>query len=252
MSMIAFLIAAVFLPLFPLSMVFNRLFAQMDNVWMRMGLLLLWPQIGALLLAATGQVPPVWLVYWAVLTACLYAFRAVSLRELGLWTSHMATSAWSFLWLSALFVDDGRDLALQAAGFSAPFVLLAWLVARVESIFGAAYAGAVRGLAQNLPRLSGILVVAILAAVATPVFPGFFNLLKTVTQALPVVPWAALAVLLVWLLWAWSGARITRGLVVGPGCADPKPDLSRSAYIALGLVLLLLILAGLLAWGQLP
>ena len=68
---------------------------------------------------------------------------------------------------------------LYALGFSAPLVLLALLSAGLEKRFGAAYTDLYGGLAQSIPRFSGVLVVVILAAIATPLFPGFFILLNT-------------------------------------------------------------------------
>jgi len=253
MSSLGYLAAAVFLPLFPFSMLFNRLFARLDNAAARMGLLLLWPQLGVLALGTLGERPPAWMLRWAVATAALYALRSVAVRDLGLWTGYMATSAWALLWLAAAFGIAAADwvLALQAAGLSLPFVLLAWLVGRIETELGAAYAGVGGGLAETLPRLSGILVLAILAAVASPLVPGFFALLATTVHALPVMPGVATLILTIWLLWAWSGARTLRGFIVGPACAEPKRDLGITATGLLGLAFVVLVLAGISISGVL-
>jgi len=251
MTAFGYLLAAVFLPLFPASMLFNRLFAGIGNAWLRMLLLLVWPQLGLLVLAALAGRPPAWVVYWAVLTACLYAFRSLAVRELGLWTAHMATSAWSLLWVAAMFVHDHTVLALQAVGFSAPFILLAWLVAHLESVFGAAYAGTYGGLAQTVPRLSLLLVLNLLAAAGTPLFPGFFILLAIITQSLSGMPAGALLILVVWLLWAWAAARMTRGMVIGPACAEARPDLHIAAVVPAGFLLTILAVAGATSLGYL-
>lgn len=246
-----YLVVALFLPLFPLSMLFNRLYARVGNPWLRMSLLLVWPQAGLLVLAALPKQPPVWMVYWAVLTACLYAFRAVALRDLNLWIAHMATSTWALLWAVVLFAPDDSLLVLQAGLFSAPFILLAWLASRMEALCGAAYAGACGGLAQTAPRLALLLVFSILAAVGTPLFPAFFSLLAAIVHALPVLPGAALIMLIVWLLWAWSGAQITRGLVVGPAAAEPVPDLGLATTVPAGILLAVLAIAGVTSLGYL-
>jgi NADH:ubiquinone oxidoreductase subunit 4 (subunit M) len=247
----AYLVAAVFLPLFPASMLFNRVFAVIGNTWLRMGLLVVWPQLGLLALAASGETPPVWLVNWAVLTACLYAFRALALRDLGLWTAHMATSAWALIWAVAMFGGDTTARVLQAVAFSVPFVLLTWLASRIKAACGAAYAGTCGGLAQTLPRLSTMLVLTLLAAIGTPLFPAFFSLLATVTRALTVAPGIALLILLAWLLWAWAGARMTHGMVVGPGSAEAGPDLGIAAALAPGILLVGLAVAGVTSLGYL-
>jgi hypothetical protein len=141
MSLLGYFVAAVFLPLFPFSMAFNRLFAHLGAAWPRIGLLLLWPQLGLLALQAIGERPPAWLVWWALLTALLYALRSAALRDLGLWTGYLATSAWALLWAAAAFAPAGSNgpaPALQAAGLSLPLMLLSWLVGRLETTFGAA------------------------------------------------------------------------------------------------------------------
>jgi hypothetical protein len=254
MTSTGFLVAAVFLPLFPFSMLFNRLFVRLGNAWLRMGLLLLWPQLGVLALVTLGEKPEAWMVWWAVATSSLYALRTVALRDLRLWTGYMATSAWSLLWPAAAFAPlDGsaHTLALQAAGLSAPFVLLTWISGRLDAELGAAYAGVCGGLAGTVPRLSGLLTLAILAAVATPLVPGFFILLATTLHALPALPGVALLILAVWLLWAWSGARMLRGFIVGPARGAPVRDLGNAATALLGLTFVVLMLAGIQISGDL-
>ncbi|MGD8937164.1 MAG: hypothetical protein PVF07_11860 [Thiogranum sp.] len=251
MTSLAYLVVALFLPLFPISMLFNHLYARVGNPWLRMFLLLVWPQLGLLVLAALPGQPPTWVIHWAVVTACFYAFRAVALRDLTLWIAYMATSAFSLLWVMAQFASGDMLLVLQAVAFSAPFVLLAWLASRIEALFGAAYAGTYGGLAQTAPRLSVLLVFSILAAVGTPLFPGFFALLATIAHLLPVLPGAALLMLTAWLLWAWAGAQMTRGLVVGPAAEESKPDLGLAATLPPGMLLVVLAVAGVTSLGYL-
>ena len=147
----------------------------------------------------------------------------------------------------------GADaLVLQAAGLSAPFVVLTWLSGRLDAELGAAYAGVCGGLAGTMPRLAGVLALAVLATVATPLVPGFFVLLATTLHALPVVPGAALLILTIWLLWAWSGARVLRAFIVGPACGAPGRDLGNAAAAMLGLTFVVLMLAGIGISGRLP
>lgn len=251
MTSLSYLIAAVFLPLFPFSMLFNRLFARLGNAWLRAILLLAWPQAGLLIIAAGGGAVPTWVLYWAVFTACFYAFRALTLRDLALWVAYMATSAWSLLWVVALFAGDEARLALQAFGLSVPLLVVVGLAARLESTFGAAYAGAGGGLAQSAPRLSLLLVASVLAAVGTPLFPAFFILLAAVTQLLPVAPLAALCVLSAWLLWAWGATRLIGGMVVGRADCGRGGDLDVPASTLSGIVLAVLAVLGIGTLGYL-
>ncbi|MGB0713404.1 MAG: hypothetical protein ACPGUC_07570 [Gammaproteobacteria bacterium] len=247
----AYLIAGLFLPLFPLSMVYGALFGRIRNRWLRSVLLLLWPQAGVLILMQADGGVPYEILIWALLTALFYAFRALALREAGLWTGFIAISSWALLWLSARSGTGGDALHLQALGFSVPLALLTLLTGDVERRFGAAYAGLKTGLASNTPRLAALWVVAVTAAMATPVFPGFFTLVTAVGQGISTSLPAALVVLLTWLLWTWSGARLIQGLVVGPPAPKATVDLGAFATWAYALTLGALALAGVATVGAL-
>ena len=217
MTDIVYLIAAgIFLPLFPFSMVFNGVYARLRQPVVRGLLLLAWPQIGLAIIFTPDLAVPTWMLAWALLTSLLYALRALALRELGLWNSFVATSAWALLWV--LFSSGADTFQLQLIGFgiSVPFVLLAMLGAGLERRFGAAYLGLYGGLAQSIPRFTGVLVMVVLAIVATPLFPAFFAMLSMVIKTTPVAPLIAIGVGVIWLLWSWAGARLLEGLIVGP------------------------------------
>ena len=80
LSYVTLALAALFLPLFPFSMVFNLLLSRVQRGWQRGLIILLWPHIGiGLLHVADIQVSP-WVAVWGVLTALLYAARALGLR----------------------------------------------------------------------------------------------------------------------------------------------------------------------------
>lgn len=216
MSYVNYLLAGLFLPLFPFSMIWNVLYGRLHHPLLRSLLLLLWPQIGLYLVLGEGYVIPHWLAVWAVLTSLLYAVRALVLREVGLWTGFVATSSWALLWIMLESGLDRLHLELFALGISLPLMLMALLGAGLERRFGAAYLGLYGGLAASLPRFSGVLAVVVLAVVATPLFPTFFAMLSMILQALPVAPLMAAGVGLVWLLWSWAGARLLQGLLAGP------------------------------------
>lgn len=209
--------AGIFLPLFPFSMAFNGVYARLKHPVLRTLLLLAWPQIGlAVIVFSPDFTVPTWVLAWAVFTSLLYALRALVLRELGLWTSFVATSSWSLLWILHGSGADSIRLQLIAFGISVPFVLLATLGAGLERRFGAAYLGLYGGLAQSIPRFTGILVAVVLAIVATPLFPAFFAMLSMMISTTPVAPLIAVGTGFVWLLWSWAGARLLEGLIVGP------------------------------------
>lgn len=249
---LAWFIAAALLPLFPFSIAFNRLLQRVPSAWGRALLLLLWPQAGVWLLAAAAAKSPAgvpeWLLVWALLTALLYAFRSLALRSLTVWIGFVATSAWA---LFPLLVGAAGPVPapVQLLGFSVPLALLALLSGELERRYGAAYAGLPGALAQRLPRFSLVLVVTLLAVIATPVFPAFFSLLAALVQGAGPMPAVTLAMLTTWLLWSWSAARLAQGLIVGPGKQVGDTDLGIGAALGYTAGLVALAASGLAIVG---
>jgi hypothetical protein len=220
--------AGLFLPLFPLSILFNAALTQVRHPLARSVLILAWPQIGVLLLQNAPQPVPAAFTYWALATSALYALRLLTVRDLGRWAGFLASSALALTWALAAQGEMAK-LHQFAFWFSLPAALLALLVTPLARRLGAAYAGLPGGLAGRLPRLSALLVVIALAAVATPPFPGFFallGLLHALTGA------AVLAVLAIWLVWGWAATRLLQGFVAGDEYPGPAVDLGRAAALA--------------------
>lgn len=243
MTYLVYLLTGLFLPLFPLSMPFNLLYARVRNPLIRALLLVLWPQIGLLILSAAGLGTPGWIIPWALLTALLYALRALSLRELGLWTSFVGTSAWALLWILLSARTGMEPLRLYGLSISIPLLLMALLSGGLERRFGAAYLGLYGGLAHAIPRYTGVLVVVVLAIIATPLFPSFFTMLAILFESVPAAPLVAVGVASVWLLWSWAGARLLQSLIAGPA-RESVTDLSPLSMWLYILVLLGLAVAG--------
>jgi len=242
------IIAGIFLPLFPLSMVLNVVVARVRHPVARGILFLAWPQTGLALLYAAHVAVPSWVIAWALATSLLYAVRALALREVGLWAGFLATSAFALLWLPLTGDTPGLLTHLYALAFSTPFVLLALLAAGLEHRFGAAYTGLYGGLAQTLPRFSGVLVPVVLAAIGTPLFPAFFAMLAVVLTAAPA---AAAALAAIWLVWTWAGTRLLQGLVTGPAEPGEARDLSLGSTWTYAAVLVALVIGGLYLSTQL-
>lgn len=243
MSELMLLPAALFLPLFPFSMLFTLLLQRVRHAPVRAVLLLAWPQAGLVWLDVVDITPPASVAGWAVATAALYALRSLVLRDVATWTAFLATSAWALLWPIG-GSDETVPLELHALGFSLPLVLLTLLGRQIEARFGAAYAGLDSGLANSVPRLAGVFVLVVLAVVATPVFPAFFSLLQALVITALLQPLAALGLLLVWLLWTWSAIRLVQGMVVGPAAPAHRVDLGIAATWGYGGALAALALGG--------
>ncbi|MDX1697938.1 MAG: hypothetical protein R3308_06590 [Thiohalobacterales bacterium] len=245
----AYLVVGLFLPLFPLSMVFNLLFARVSQPLARAVLLLTWPLAGLALLDRPGTDVPEPVLIWALATAALYAVRLLALRDLGTWTGFLATSVWALLWIPAGEGAALKDIAVDALGLSAPLALLVLITVLLNRRLGGSYAGIRDGIATSLPRLSVALIICLLAAVATPPFPGFFTLLSALMLASPV---NMVGMLGVWLLWSWAAAQMVQGFVVGtPAQDNDAQDIGPGLGWGLAMAFTALLLGGVLLTGGL-
>lgn len=242
MELISILLAALFLPLFPFSMVFTGLVRLVRVPVLRFALLLLWPQIGIWLIAPV-QLPQA-VIIWALASAALYAIRLLTVRELSLWAAFLACSVWALMWTLLAIGEPPRNLSLYALWFSLPAAMLVLLAGSLTRRFGAAYSGLTAGLMGSMPRLSGALVVTVLAAIATPPFPSFFALLRIAQENAFGV---AIAALVIWLVWSWAGARLMLGFIAGPTIHDGVTDLARVKLLLYAGVLAAFSVAGLYA-----
>jgi hypothetical protein len=238
------IIAGVFLPLFPMSMIFNALLDRICHAWIRTILLFVWPLIGIIILDKSAITLPGWVFYLALVTSVLYALRVLSLREVGQWSGFLATSFWSLLWVSVMHRIPVDTQYIFAISMSLPLILLIHLSARLEKHFGAAYTGLYGGLATSNPRFAGVLVAVVVAATATPLFPTFFIMLDMVITTLAMSPLSTTVILLVWLLWSWAAARLIQGLIVGSPAEVQVVDLDRKTTSVFELILTALVIYG--------
>lgn len=240
------LAAALFLPLFPLSVVLNGMLARLQAPFARSALLLVWPQLGVTLLQVAPQPVPQAFVPWALLTAGFYALRLLTVRDMGQWAGFLATSALALTWAQATAGADAAALHLFAFWFSLPAALVALLAHPLVRRFGAAYAGLQGGLMVRLPRLSGVLALTVLAAAATPPFPGFFALLRLLHG----LDWGgALGVLAIWLMWGWGAARLMQGFIFGRDHGVSPADVGLAPTLGFTGVLGVLAIVGLYLSG---
>jgi len=248
-DLLSILLIAIFLPLFPMSMVFNALLENIKPNGLRVLLFILWPLIGVLIAINSEFVIPGWLLPLALSTSLLYAIRLLTLREVNQWTGFLATSTWSLLWLPVIEGNSAELLYGFATGMSVPLVLLVLLAAGLERRFGAAYTGLYGGLARTIPRYAGVLVTVVIAAVATPLFPTFFFMLDMVVETISTTPSAALVLLFIWLFWSWAGARLIQGLIVGRASHNKIADMSIASISFYSIVLIVLMLGGIYLAG---
>jgi hypothetical protein len=246
MTDLSLLLVAIFLPVFPLSIGFNALFSRIRQPFIRAVLLLGWPLIGVALYHWLEPQVPRWLVPLALATAVFYGFRLLAMREVGIWTGFIATSIWACLWLPLVYGD--REVMLYVVWFGVPLAVLAFLVGGLEKRYGAAYSGLYGGLAQTIPRFSGIFVVTLLAVMATPVFPTFFGMLNVLVASKPAV---ALTLASLWVLWSWAGMRLIQGMIVGDGSDEVITDTPLALTWGFAALMLVMVVAGFALTGDL-
>ena len=252
MDIVLLVLTALFLPLFPFSMLMNLLFTHLQHPLLRIAMIITWPLVGLALvdefeLSFDEGLSGVVLV-WSVLTAALYALRMLALRELNIWVAFLATSLWSTLWIPVIEGDAMQHILYDAAGFSAPLIVIILVASLLSQRYGAAYAGIYNGIAIPMPRLASVLVISVLAGVGTPLFPAFFSMLSILMVTPPVI---ALALLTIWLLWSWAGVRILQGFIVGESVhIEPRPDISMGLALALVSTLAGMLVIGVLLAGE--
>jgi Na+/melibiose symporter-like transporter len=230
--------AAFLLPLFPLSWVFNRLLDSLPMALPQLGLLLLQHGVAPWMLAASQRRA---LVALALFSALFYAFRALSTRDLFIWTRLNLSSGLAVLWVAWAMGTAIPVLQILALTWSVPAALLTLLSAALAARLGGAYLGLVGNLVEPLPRLTASIVATALALLAT-----FFVLFGTAMQ-LP-LSWI-LPLLLLLLLWGWSCGRLFQDLLFGTYRGEVVEDLSVGSSLTIVVVLLGLLVLGLYGSG---
>jgi len=244
------ILAGIFLPLFPMSMIFNALVDKTTNAWLRSFIFVAWPLCGVVLVSNVTINQPAWLLPLVLFTSLIYAVRILTLREVTQWTGFLATSVWTLLWIPVIQETPAGMLYIYALSMAFPLMLLVTLSTGLEKRFGAAYTDLYGGLARTIPRFSGILVVVIVASIATPVFPTFFILFDIVVDTITSEPAIAFVLMLDWLLWSWAGARLVQGLIVGRASQVHIRDMSMPTVGLYAIGLLGLAVGGVYISGQ--
>ena len=118
------LLVGIFLPLFPMSMVFNAILDNIKHSGLRALLFIAWPLVGLFIVLNTNVIMPDWLLPLVLFTSALYALRMLSLREVNQWNGFLATSLWSLLWLPMMQDTQAQLLYSYAISMSVPLVLI--------------------------------------------------------------------------------------------------------------------------------
>lgn len=250
MEWLELVLVGMLLPVFPASVVFNAVIRWTPTGWGKAAAMILLPEVGVALLPSisSARVPLVHSRGWIVLvafSALLYAFRAISVREISIWARLMATSGLGLVWIFEA-THRGRDvMAVAVLAWSVPAALLLVLAGLLTERSGGAYLGLQGGLARVVPRISSLATLSALALVATPLFPSFFALLHVIGVLRLFWLWPLLLVLLVW---GWSLGGFLQQLLFGSYSGERFPDLGTLATSS-GAVVLSLLVVSAVVWS---
>jgi hypothetical protein len=236
LTFLLFLLAGLFLPLYPLSIGANLLLKRqvgfdgadpLSRPSVKAAAIVLMPLIGVglmqlgLALAADEAHQLINLfALWGGLTSLFYAFRLLSVRDGRIWIAQIYSSALALIWIGAAHQVPPL---LPTLGLTLSLLPLSFLLAQLTRRFGIARVGLYPGLGISMPVFSALFVPAVLVAVAVPFSPAFFAIIDLAFGGLGANELIVLAPLsLSWLLWTWAGINLLTGIVFG----TPREDLS--------------------------
>lgn len=252
MDLALWVLTAIFVPLFPLSWISNRLLAILPAGSAQGFAVLVLPQLGIELL---HRIPPVLfypalvrhgIMVMATVSALLYAVRALSARELGVWTRLVLCSGLATVWLGWSVGAPVAVLRLMALGWGLPAAVALYLTGILVRRAGGAYVGLHGGLVAVMPRMTASLVLAVLALTVTPVFPAFFMLWKGF-GSVPVA-WVPFWLPLIFL-WGWAAGRLFQDLLFGDYRGEPVADIGGVSVALISLVFLASLAVSLVGSG---
>jgi hypothetical protein len=252
MDLALWALAALFTPLFPLSWLFNRLVASLPAGAIQGLAVLVLPQLGIEILhrAPQGPLCPAafrpWVMALATASALLYAVRALSARELGVWTRLVLCSGLATVWLAWAVGAPVQVLRLMALGWGLPAAVALYLTGVFVRRVGGAYVGLHGGLVAVMPRMTASLVFAVLALTVTPVFPAFFMLWKGL-GSIPVA-WLPFWLPLIFL-WGWAAGRLFQDLLFGDYRGEPVTDIGGMSVALIGFVFLASLIVSVIGSG---
>jgi hypothetical protein len=264
MSFLLLILAGVFLPLYPQSILASLVLrrgtdALADNdqprPWDKAAALVILPLIGIGLITLARSLPggddPALLdgfALWGGATSVFYAFRLLSARDGQIWASQLYVSALALIWVG---IDHGVSPLLPALALSASLLPLLLLLDELARRFGIARIGLYPGLSLRMPQFALVFIGAVLAAVAIPLSPAFFAIAGIAfggavsNELVTLLPLG-----LSWLLWTWAGTNLLGGIVFGQPREDlTYEDLDRRPALAYAGALLALAAAGVLSIG---
>jgi hypothetical protein len=258
-TLLLFLLAGFFLPLYPFSILANLLLKRQAPLEgsdplaipaVKAAIIILMPLIGVGLIELglsrsgenVGTLTAAFAV-WGGLTSLLYAFRLLSVRDGKIWLAQIYSSALALIWVG--IAQDVPPL-LPALGLAFSLLPLLFLLAELTRRFGIARIGLYPGLGMRMPVFAYLFVAAVLVAIAVPFSPAFFAIADLAfggvgaNELISLLP-----VSLSWLLWTWAGVNLLTGIVFGVSRDDLHyEDFSRGTALIHGTGMLALSLFG--------
>jgi NADH:ubiquinone oxidoreductase subunit 4 (subunit M) len=265
MTLTLFIVAGLFLPLYPLSIPTGLLLQRRGGSgladegwprpWDKAAAMVVLPLVGVGLVTLARSLPGgddprllTGFAVWGGITSVLYAFRLLSARDGQIWISQLHVSALALIWVG---LAHGVAPLLPALALSLSLLPLLLLLDELARRFGIARVGLYPGLSLRMPQFSLVFIGAVLAAVAIPLSPAFFAVADLAFGGVAANELVTLLPIgLSWLLWTWAGTNLLTGIVYGRSREDlTYRDLERRPLLAYAGALLALAVGGLVANG---
>ncbi|MCG3110178.1 MAG: hypothetical protein MCM46_00010 [Candidatus Manganitrophus sp. SB1] len=244
-----FMIAVLFLPLFPLHGLYVAALTRLPGVFPAL-LALLLPLSG--FYAISGLLPqiPAEIRGAISLLALFGAFygmvKAVAQFRVERLLAYGGVALFSILWWYLAGAASGAPRGALYAGAAALItggLLFAWR--RVRARYGDLDLDRIGGLAKPMPRFALLLALLVTAAMGLPPFGLFSGLMEMLTNRSLPVSWDLAVIVLAWLGASWLFVNLMQRLLFGPPRTDIQyTDLRAGEAAPLAIALLILLVIG--------
>ncbi len=243
-----FLIAVLFLPLFPLHGLYVAALTRLPGVFPAL-LALLLPLSGFYAISRLLPVIPAEIrgaISLLALFGALYGtLKAVAQFRVERLLAYAGVAFFSILWWYLAGASNGAPQGALYAGAAALItggLFFAWRSVRAR--YGDLDLDRIGGLARPMPRFALLLSLLVTAAMGLPPFGLFSGLMEMLTNRSVPVSWDLAVIVLAWLGASWLFVHFMQRLLFGPPRADIRyTDLrgGEAAPLAIALVILLAI-----------
>ncbi len=244
-SLLAFVVAGLLLPLFPLHSAYVAALTRLPRVWVFV-LSAVLPLAGIFILRTIPAIPPSLqpAVSALALVGAMYAsIKAVAQKSVPHLIAYAGLAFYSILWWQIASVGSVTGEAViytVAVVLVIGGILLAW--DRLQVRYGNLPMNRIGGLVRPMPKFGLCLALLVMAAVGLPPFGLGFSFIGLMLGA-PTVTAGTFVVLLTWFAASWYLFKLMQRLLFGPHREDIRYDDLKPVEIAAFAGILLLLIA---------